>query len=235
MVQLDDVVLARVLAFNQEPKARVCCRAWDTLVYECLQLEHRIGFHKEVHKTGSHAHHHHAVRSMGGDFEECVAYQFEFHSSGKFTVQWNRSFGQWSAANERQVGRWAVDGNMLRCVTEEGPPTSATEVMYAPAGRCFALPVALALSGRSVADDVAHSWEFEVRGSPVPEIAVFSEAEGPSDQPGAPAVGIGAAAEDARFVEIDGELREVAADIRDRYPEEDWARLMGCRIRWGLC
>lgn len=165
---------------------------------------------------------------MGSDFEECVAYQFEFSASGTYDAQWNRSFGQWSAANERQVGRWEVVGDMLRCKTHAGPSAADGVVQYAPAGRVFELPIASVLAGNSQSDDTPPPWEYGVRGAPVPLVTMKSEKDN-ADGPVAPP-----RASDAHFVFVDGELHEVSADIVDNYAECEWQRLMSCRIRFGL-
>ena len=39
---------------------------------------------------------------------------------------------------------------------------------------------------------------------------------------------------DARFVEIDGEMHEVSGDIVANWPEDDWARIMKVRLRFGI-
>mmetsp|Transcript_138524 Transcript_138524/g.386412 ORF Transcript_138524/g.386412 Transcript_138524/m.386412 type:complete len:235 (+) Transcript_138524:113-817(+) len=233
MVQLDDVAQARVLAFNLEPRARVCCKAWERYVYDSLQLGPRIRFHKAVREAGRLCFHHCGVRSMGGDFEECVAYQFEFAAPGTFSAQWNRSFGQWSAANERQVGCWEVRGDALRCETSAGPGAADGCVHYAPAGRVFELPVASVLEGTSSADDTTPAWEYQVRGAPVPSVRVKAE-RGAEDTSGTAGAQAALPATGARFVEVDGELHEVSADIQKHYPEAEWQRLMSCRVRFGL-
>jgi len=71
-----------------------------------------------------------------------------------------------------------------------------------------------------------------VRGAPVPDVAMVAEGAAEEAAPGAR--GGGLADEDARFVEVDGDVVEVSADIRKNYPEEQWAKLMRCRLRFGL-
>jgi len=39
---------------------------------------------------------------------------------------------------------------------------------------------------------------------------------------------------DARFVDIDGDMHEVSGDIVANHPEENWAMLMKCRLRFGI-
>lgn len=228
MVQLDDAALDRILLYNLNPKARLCCQTWNAKVLSSLQLEHRIAFRKAL-AQGALSYHHCGVRSMGCDFEECVAYQFNFSHDGTFKAQWNRSFGQWSAANERQSGRWSVIGDLLECVTTQGPEVADGCVLYAPAGRVFRLPVATVLSGNTSADNATPAWEYQVRGTPAPETEVkFETAVQQDDNP------IVQLHPNARFVEIDGELHEVSGDIVDNYPDSEWERLMRCRIRFGL-
>jgi len=232
MVHLDDIALDRVLAFNIDPRARLCCQSWSKYVYDSLKLKYRIEFQKTIQETKVLAYHHCGVRSMGDDFEECVAYQFEFLANGSFSAQWNRSFGQWSAANERQVGRWTVVGDGLRCETIAGPGSADGCVQYAPAGRIFELPVASILSGTSSADDVTPLWEYQVRGTPAPSVVAKPEVSTPANSEGAGRAA--PRASDARFVEVDGQPHEVSADIQKNYPESEWPRLMRCRVRFGL-
>lgn len=229
--ELDETAIARVLAFVNIPKARECCRDWSRYIYASLQLEHLISFHKLVNEKGRVIYHHSAVRAMGQDFEECVAYQFEFVDSKTYHLDWNRSFGQWSAANERQIGSWQVMGDRVRCTSSKGPDTEDGCVRYAPAGRTFEIPVADVLSGHTMGDnDNAPTWEYQVRGAPVPEnMQILNKTD--LDDPHAP---VRVHGEDARFVEIDGDVHEVSGDIVANYPESEWERLMRCRVRFGL-
>jgi len=170
---------------------------------------------------------------MGQDFEECVAYQFEFFQSGNYTLQWNRSFGQWSAANERQVGFWRVSGDLLCCESTQGPEVPEGCVRYAQPGMVAELPLESVLSGSTVVDHETPVWEYQVRGQPIPSTKLLScepadvrsESQTETQTNFSP---------DARFVDVDGALHEVSADIRDNYPEAQWERLMSCRIRFGL-
>jgi len=235
MVVVDDAALERILSYNIDPCARLCCRSWDKYVSTSLELQYRIRFHKGVREQGPLSYHHCGVRTMGEDFQECVAYQFEFFASGVFTTDWNRSFGQWSAANERQVGTWKVDGDQVKCETTVGPAQVDGCVQFAPAGRKFSLPVDAVLARTSQSDDKAPKWEYAVRGVPVPDVQMESVAP-VSDVSGD---GNGAlwqamANDNARFVDIDGELHEVSADIAQTYPEAEWVKLMRCRVRFGL-
>mmetsp|Transcript_76011 Transcript_76011/g.180871 ORF Transcript_76011/g.180871 Transcript_76011/m.180871 type:complete len:253 (+) Transcript_76011:81-839(+) len=247
MVQLDEAVLEKLVSFVAEPRARACCQSWAETLWDSLQLEYLILVRRHLAKHGMLSYHHSAVRSLGDDFDESVAYQFEFYPSGTYEVSWNRSFGQWSAANERQVGNWRVDGDTLACESIAGPEVAEGYVRYAPAGRCFALPVLAVLEGRSTESGKgAPAWEYQVRGAPVPEACARSlsclefgdEAEATSDRALHSSenlnVHVGRISEDAQFVEVDGDFHEVAADIRDTYPPEDWQRLMTCRVRFGI-
>mmetsp|Transcript_60681 Transcript_60681/g.109339 ORF Transcript_60681/g.109339 Transcript_60681/m.109339 type:complete len:240 (-) Transcript_60681:67-786(-) len=231
---LDDSALVRILAFTSELKARPCCQSWAKHLFDELQLDCRIRFNKLIRKQGTVTYHHSAVRRMGDDFEECVAYQFEFFAAGSYELIWNRSFGQWSAANERQAGRWHIEGDKLRCETIAGPEDEDGKVRYAAAGRISELPLETVLKGNTAEDDMTPIWEYQVRGQPIPETMLptciprqeFSEQQ---DQPA-----VTSQADDALFVEVDGDWHEVSADIRDNYPEEQWERLMRCRVRFGI-
>jgi hypothetical protein len=228
---LDELAVQRILSFVNVPSGCLTCKTWNEQLHEQLRLAHRIRFHKLVRKAGSVGYHHSAVRAFGQDFEECVAYQFEFFADGSYTLQWNRSFGQWSASNQRQVGSWNVVGENLVCESVAGPKVPDNEVRYAPGGLIFALPIESVCMGNTAADgNDVYSWEYGIRGEPVPEIKkTFWEVEEhdaraqvlPQDP-------------NARYVEIDGDLHEVSGDIRERYPEADWQRLMQCRVRFGL-
>eukprot|EP00747_Dinoflagellata_sp_TGD_P168144 gnl/TRDRNA2_/TRDRNA2_193855_c0_seq1.p1 gnl/TRDRNA2_/TRDRNA2_193855_c0~~gnl/TRDRNA2_/TRDRNA2_193855_c0_seq1.p1 ORF type:complete len:245 (+),score=51.03 gnl/TRDRNA2_/TRDRNA2_193855_c0_seq1:51-785(+) len=242
MVELDESALARVLSFSNELQGRSCCRWWAEYLFKSMQLEHRLRFHKLVRQKGHFSYHHSAVRSYGEDFEECVAYQFEFYANGDYSLQWNCSFGQWSAANERQVGRWTVTDDKLRLESMPGPEIGETEVRFAPAGRISELPVDVACSGNRQSDgESAPAWEYEVRGKPKPADEAKENANRPWSSTEAVQQhvqrdprGVLTQDDDARFVEIDGEFYEVSGDIRNQYPEADWKRLMGFRIRFGL-
>mmetsp|Transcript_2089 Transcript_2089/g.3533 ORF Transcript_2089/g.3533 Transcript_2089/m.3533 type:complete len:259 (-) Transcript_2089:36-812(-) len=245
MVQLDEAVLERLVGFIAEPRARACCHGWASALWETLKLEYLILVRRHIHRHGMLSYHHSAVRSLGDDFDESVAYQFAFKSDGTYEVSWNRSFGQWSAANERQVGLWRVVGDVFACESIKGPEVPEGHVKYAPAGRSFEMPVVDALSGSAAKTGTApDTWEYGVRGAPVPEVipqsascADMYEAQshlsGPSSQL-EPTMAGRIVSDNARYVEVDGELHEVAADIRDLYPEEDWQRLMTCRVRFGI-
>lgn len=137
-----------------------------------------------------------------------------------------------SEANERQVGLWEVVGAALRCETTTGPVTDQGCVQYAEAGRVFFLPLAAVLGGRSMADDTPALWEYEVRGNPVPVMAMRSEGEVQPTRGAGGNAGLGG--DSARYVQVDGDLVEVSPDIRDNYPEAEWVRLMRCRVRFGL-
>mmetsp|Transcript_7253 Transcript_7253/g.15698 ORF Transcript_7253/g.15698 Transcript_7253/m.15698 type:complete len:253 (+) Transcript_7253:76-834(+) len=239
-VELDEVVLERVLAFTFEVSARACCRSWARYLFDSLQLEYCIKFHKLVRQQSKVSYHHCSVRAYGEDFQECVAYQFEFADTGTYHLQWNRSFGQWSAANERQLGRWQVVGNQLRCESGPGPEVDELAVRYAPAGRVFELPVATACSGRFDGEDSPSPWEYQIRGTPAPAmensfITGSTGFVGEATQGDVRGQSIGDShTAESRYLEIDGEVHEVSGDIMKNYPESDWPRLMRCRVRFGL-
>eukprot|EP00427_Karlodinium_veneficum_P015480 CAMPEP_0169140492 /NCGR_PEP_ID=MMETSP1015-20121227/43636_1 /TAXON_ID=342587 /ORGANISM="Karlodinium micrum, Strain CCMP2283" /LENGTH=218 /DNA_ID=CAMNT_0009206477 /DNA_START=18 /DNA_END=670 /DNA_ORIENTATION=- len=211
-VELDDASITRVLAFVNFPTARECCQEWSRQIFDALQLEHRIKFHRTVRQKGVVIYHHSAERAMGQDFEECVAYQFEFLPSKTYNLDWNRSFGQWSAANERQVG---LDIGMSRTISfvaqvRRAPDTEEGYVRYAPPGRTFEIPVSVILSGSSITDHSSTpTWEYQVRGVPVPDNYLSCNATAPIQQSALVQVH----SENARFVEIDGDFHEVSGDI----------------------
>eukprot|EP00927_Polykrikos_kofoidii_P021412 TRINITY_DN20255_c0_g1_i1.p1 TRINITY_DN20255_c0_g1~~TRINITY_DN20255_c0_g1_i1.p1 ORF type:complete len:258 (-),score=41.46 TRINITY_DN20255_c0_g1_i1:40-780(-) len=234
-VELDGAAQEQVLSFVNEARARTCCRAWDKFIVDSLNLSHAMEFGKLLTaRSGKVRYHHSAVRTLGQDFEECVAYQFEFTASKMYSLQWNRSFGQWSAANEKQIGKWRVVGNVLRCESVTGPEVEDGCVRFAPAGRVFELPVSVVVSGNTLVDEVAPLWEYEVRGVPPPPVAITTPArEDTVATNSIDRLGM-MRREDSRYVEIDGEVHEVAGDIQRNYPESEWGRLMSCRARFGL-
>lgn len=248
----DTAAVDRVLAFISVPEASLCCSIWAKYLYGSLQLQERIRFNRLVHSKGSISYHHNGCRSFGDDFEESVAFQFDFLANRTYNLQWSRSFGQWTAANERQIGGWVISGDRLCCNTVEGPEVPEGSVRYAPVGRSFELRIQDILGGNSQSDEQAPAWEYKVRGVPVPEHVWPSteenmcEASGGYGDQATPAAQAHSAqvttavarpppaSEDSRFVEIDGDFHEVSADIRDMYPEEKWPQLMGLRLRFGL-
>jgi len=241
MTTFDDHTLSRLLVFVNEPRARLCCSAWAKHLYETLELEHRIRFHKLVRNRGHVLYHHSGVRKMGDDFEECVAYQFEIDANGHYDLAWNRSFGQWSAANERQVGRWRVRGSQLECTSTKGPEVQDGCVRFGAAGRVFELPLDDIMVGQTDGSAQPLPWEFLVRGTPVPKalsLHRLGEVASPvalaSEQRAANGPTGGRPRADTRYIEVDGEMHEMSADILANYPESDWKRLMTCRIRFGL-
>uniref|UniRef100_A0A7S1B1U8 Uncharacterized protein n=1 Tax=Noctiluca scintillans TaxID=2966 RepID=A0A7S1B1U8_NOCSC len=235
MAQLDEATLARVLPFIQDVQCRLCCREWSNHIFVSLQLVNRMRFHKHVRENGVVSYYHGGVRSFGEDFEECVAYSFEFFESGTYHLQWTRGFGQWSAANERQIGVWWVQGSNVCCKSRDGPEVADGCVRYAPAGRVFELDVDGVLSGNTVADGTALVWEFHIRGSPVPCFHDATNERSPDLDHHVRSIPAPLSLRsDARFVEIDGDVLEVSGDIKANYPESDWQRLMRCRARFGL-
>jgi hypothetical protein len=234
MIELDEAALEHILEFICVPQPRLCCKAWAAHIYKSLQLEYRIQIHKLLHEQNPILYHHCAVRSMGSDFEECVAFQFEFYPE-KYHLQWSRSFDAWSADNERQVGEWQVVGSNVRCISKAGPQTTEGQVRFAQAGRNFEVPVKSLLMQQTTADDVAAPWEYGARGLPIPYVLQESAKDAKTvESTQANSQGQGRADADARFVEVDGELHQVSADILKTYPEDQWERLMTCRVRFGI-
>jgi len=97
------------------------------------------------------------------------------------------------------------------------------------------------MKGRTDGSERPLPWEFLVRGTPVPEAlslhcagAVVVPVDLASEQRTANIPAGGQARGDARYIEVDGEMHEVSADIIANYSESDWKRLMTCRIRFGL-
>lgn len=208
-------------------------------------LEQRIAFQKLIHSKRQLGYFHEAVRSFGGDLEECLAFNFVFYAGGTYKCQWTRTFDIYSADNERQTGRWVVEQDKLRCETlkgddEEVGTAGCLMVMYAQPGRIFRLPLCDVIKGRTSDDTKAFSWELAARGKdatgrPEPEaLPLGEERTRVVEERGAAPLQAPSVSPNARFVEVDGDMVEVSGDIVEIYPEEKWAQLMRCRLRFGL-
>eukprot|EP00931_Biecheleriopsis_adriatica_P075363 TRINITY_DN49244_c0_g1_i1.p1 TRINITY_DN49244_c0_g1~~TRINITY_DN49244_c0_g1_i1.p1 ORF type:complete len:261 (+),score=53.11 TRINITY_DN49244_c0_g1_i1:33-785(+) len=242
---LDEELHARILAYVTEPRASVSCQAWKKYLYEALKLEPRIRFMQRLAEEGRVTYCYNAVRPLGEDFEESVGYSFNFAADGTYRLMWTRTFDAWSSQCEQHFGRWHVFMDYVACETTEPlEEASEREVRYAPPGYRFAVAIEDILSadgGFFQAKDGARAkdWELPARlgkldeeGSSVrtagmwePIQASSSEAAGGYRAP---------IRSDARFVEIDGEMHEVSGDIVANWPQEEWARLMRCRLRFGI-
>eukprot|EP00929_Paragymnodinium_shiwhaense_P117834 TRINITY_DN8912_c0_g1_i1.p2 TRINITY_DN8912_c0_g1~~TRINITY_DN8912_c0_g1_i1.p2 ORF type:complete len:251 (-),score=31.51 TRINITY_DN8912_c0_g1_i1:80-832(-) len=243
-VVLDDSAITRILSFTTEPRGRVACKYWDEYLNESLSLQVRAKLNRLIAEDGIWVYHHTAVRELGDQFEECVAYQFDFKASG-YEMQWTRTFDGWTSINERQCGHWTVVGDQIRCETTEGPEVAEGQVRYAPAGRVVELPADVVLKGRTAADGTTPDWEYAARGIPHPRDAEARRAKPVADaggyqEPAAdfpePTRNTRAQQDDfqARFVQIDGDIHQVSNDIVQNWPESEWERLMKCRLRFGI-
>jgi hypothetical protein len=174
--------------------------------------------------------HHSAVRDLGPDIIESVDYKFEFKANGEYTLQWCRDFGGWPE-NKWQMGSWTVEGETVACLSKAGSLEVPERSRY-KAGIAFAIPVAFVLAGRTCDDaPQAVPWErpilsngYEAQGCEVTWERVEPRATTAQEE----------RVDRALFVEVDGALVEVCPDIRENYPREDWARLMGFRSRFGI-
>jgi hypothetical protein len=242
---MDDDVHAKILAYVNEHKACLSCQNWKNYLYSSLHLPLRMRFNQKL-AEGPVVYSYNAVRPLGEDFEESVNYNFLFAPGGTYTMQWARTFDAWSSQSEQHFGCWRFVEDKIHCETLE--PTrevSDREVRFAPPGYRFSVPIEDILDalGRYFQDTVGaapKSWEIAARlGKPeeqAPETVAKDwqsiQAEQPSNEPRR--VPQSSGNEDARFVEIDGELYEVSGDIVKNRPEAEWAQLMRCRIRFGI-
>lgn len=238
MATLDDECLTRILHFVNCPSLRLCCQQWASHIFSSLLLEPKIRFHKAVRSAsqGKLSYYHSTVLDFGG-MEECSSFSFTFRSSGHYLLQWFRE--GLTSDNEQQYGRWLVVAHDILCETLE--PTEEPDpamLRFAEPGRSFRVPVNAALSGHTCADDLV-GWERPARGiCPGQKLAQSEEEEEQEElqvvtearsqpQRNVPA------RENARFIEVDGDMVEVHMDVIENWPEADWTRLMRCRLRFG--
>ncbi|CAJ1364928.1 unnamed protein product [Effrenium voratum] len=245
---LDEVLHAKILGYVTEPKACVSCQSWKQYLYDALKLEPRIRFMQRVKENGSVTFCYNAVRPLGEDFEESVGYTFNFFSDGIYRLAWTRTYDAWSSQGEQHYGKWAVDMDHVCCETLE-PKVQAeeTEMRYAPAGFKFAVPLEEILNAKGgyfQAKDGSRAaeWELPARtgkidsGDSVWTAGMWAPLESEVSQvqaPQAPQV-LSSMRADARYVDIDGEMHEVSGDIVANWPEDQWPRLMRCRLRFGI-
>jgi len=250
---LDDDIHNKILAFVTEQKACLSCHAWKDYLYESLQLQLRIRFNQRL-ANGPVTFSYNAVRPLGEDFEESVNYNFEFRSDGKYYMQWARTFDAWSSQSEQHYGSWTIDKDDIHCETlDPKGPVNDMEVRYANAGHKFSVSIddILSANGTYFQAQVGckpKSWERPARlgveqEADISPIMIEGQWQPTEVVPAAVEVAPAAVAAaagyatlraDARFVDIDGEMHEVSGDIVNNWPEGDWARLMKCRLRFGI-
>lgn len=248
---MDDDLHCKILDYVSEPKACVACHAWRDHLYDSLKLRFGISFRRQLAKDPV-SFSYNAVRPLAEDFEESVSYNFLFSANGTYKMQWARTFDAWSSQSEQQFGKWSVVKEEVLCETmEPDREVTETEVRFAPPGYRFnvAIEDILSSEGRYFQDKLGappKPWETTARTGKIDETAVLPkgmwQAVEASPQPGVYyEVTTQAAAPfqpqlraDARFIEIDGEMHEVAGDIVANRPESEWAQLMRCRLRFGI-
>lgn len=246
--QLDEDLLARILPFVTEVNASPSCRSWKDYLYEALKLDVRIAFMQRVRQQGSVLFCYNAVRPLGEDFEESVGYNFTFLEGGSYRLAWTRTYDAWSSQGEQHLGKWSIEREHLHCETlaPEASTVSETEMRYAPAGYKFAVPLKEILAAKggyfeAPEGSKAADWELPARTGKQSQVydPIFpSEHADSGDTITAAAIAAmtlpAPPRSDARFVEIDGEIHEVSGDIVANWPEEQWPRLMRCRLRFGI-
>mmetsp|Transcript_1700 Transcript_1700/g.4315 ORF Transcript_1700/g.4315 Transcript_1700/m.4315 type:complete len:249 (-) Transcript_1700:322-1068(-) len=240
---LDDELQAKILEYVTEPKACLSCKSWKSQLYDSLKLEHRVHFRRRLEDEGEVAFCYNAVRPLGEDFEESVAFNFRFFPNGAYRLAWTRTYDAWSSQGEQHLGKWIMHKDQICCETLDKKEVSETEMRFAPAGYKFAMPVLDILTaegGYFQAPDgsKAADWELPARtgkcsssqtwwpsqATEVTQVETSAPETMHRAQPRA----------DARYVEIDGEVHEVSGDIVANYPEDCWERLMACRLRFGI-
>lgn len=234
MAALDDACVDALLAFVNDPNARSCCRDWSSRLYELLQLKSVIEVHRSLQQKGKLSYFHTMMFDYGG-MEDNYSYCFTFFPEHVYTLQWFRE--GLTSDNEQHYGRWRASLGHVRCETQAPPPSdsSSVQLRYAPPGRSFEVPVENVLAGRTQATEEPLLWEYPARGLKplaihvaIPPMEVVFEPTSPTAVTASPVLRA-----DARFVTIDGEVHQVCEDIMANWPENDWERLMRCRIRFG--
>lgn len=199
--------------------------------------------HIRLQKAGKVTFYYNAVRPLGEDFEESVGYNFDFAPDGTYRMQWTRTFDAWSSQSEQHFGRWCLVLDHVCCETlSPKDAASDREVRYAPPGHTFKLPLHEILDAngsyyQAPPGSPAARWELPARtGKHEDESSpVFAGMwQAVEVAPAAAEVPRTPFRPDARFVEIDGEMHEVSGDIVANWPEQDWVRLMRCRLRFGI-
>jgi len=241
---LEDDIHGKILAFVADHKAGVSCKEWKEFLYTSLYRQHRIRFNRQLDK-GSVIFSYNAVRPLGEDFEESVSYNFAFASSHTYVMQWTRTFDAWTSQSEQQCGCWSIVEDQILCETHEPRrKISDTEVRFAPAGFKFNIAIDDILDSRGIyfQDKIGappKQWELIARTGREATTKTLSWQESDAEATSAensPIVRAVAAPpqEDARFVDIDGDMHEVSGDIAANWPEHEWERLMRCRLRFGI-
>lgn len=241
---LDEELQAKVLAFVTEPKASITCLTWKNKLYQTLHLELRARFNLQLHEKGKVGFYYGAVRPLGEDFEESASYNFAFLSNGTYKMQWTRTYDAWSSQTEQHFGAWHIFLDQVVCESLEPlEAVSDREVRYAPAGYKFQVPVNDIIKAdgayfQAPLGAAAAAWELPVRtGKHENEddsATTIGKWESVEVAPAAAQAFHAPLRADARFVEIDGDMHEVSGDIVANWPESDWARLMKCRLRFGI-
>lgn len=216
------------------------CLAWKKQLYSSLHLESHSRFHTRLHDSSKVVFNYNAVRPLGEDFEESVVYHFSFALDGTYAMQWTRTFDAWSMQCEQQIGFYTLVLDQVSCQTLSPKEENDREVRYAPAGYNFQLPLSEILeahgtSFQALSGSPAAPWELPARTGKHQDECTFSGSKWQ-------AVQVAPVEEthhiplrpDARFVEVDGEMHEVSGDIVANWPEQDWVRLMRCRLRFGI-
>lgn len=161
-VDLCEDVVARILLFVAEPRARLCCRVWDGHLYESLQLEHRIRFYKPVRSNGSVDCYLRLTRAYADFLEECLSYQIKFLQDGTYTLSWDRCVGDCFAAEGHYAGKYRVVDDQIECQLLESAPSTCDSFRAVEQECIFQLPVDVALSEEP--DQIGNSsWENQLR------------------------------------------------------------------------
>mmetsp|Transcript_6883 Transcript_6883/g.19290 ORF Transcript_6883/g.19290 Transcript_6883/m.19290 type:complete len:255 (-) Transcript_6883:218-982(-) len=246
---LDEEVQAKVLACVSEPRASITCRAWKDTLYKTLHLECQYHFNHRLHSAGKLIFCYGAVRPLGEDFEESASYNFTFSPGGTYRMQWTRTYDAWSSQTEQHFGAWRLFLDEVLCETLEPPEAqSDREVRHAPPGYRFRVPTGDIVGAGGVYYQApigapAAPWELAARTgkqeSGAGSVTVSGMWRAVDEAPAAAAPAAAASLHaplrpDARFVEIDGDMHEVSGDIVANWPENEWPRLMKCRLRFGI-
>ncbi|CAE7636289.1 unnamed protein product, partial [Symbiodinium sp. KB8] len=238
---LDEELQGKILEYVTEPTACVSCKPWKHFLYDNLKLDSCIRFKQCLNDKDPLAYCYSAVRPLGEDFEESVGFNFQFFRDGSYRLAWTRTYDAWSSQGEQHYGKWRLKMGQVCCETlEPQEEASETQMRYAPAGYKFAVPVEDILSaegGYFQARDGSRAadWELPARtgklddGQSIWTAGMWEPVEATEREAHYRPVRA-----DARFVDIDGEIHEVSGDIVANWPEDQWPRLMRCRLRFGI-
>jgi hypothetical protein len=236
---LDTELHSKILEYVTEPRACFSCRMWKERLCASLHLKCRSEFKRRLAEHGKMVFYYSAVRPLAEDFEESVAYNFTFAPDGTYHMQWTRVWDAWSTQGEQQEGHWHICLDQISCETTTPNESNEWEIRYAPSGYKFDVPIESILMTNGAyytapLGSPAVPWEQPARTGKEMDQSVKVQGMWQAVTREEGDAFVAPPHENARFVEIDGEMHEVSADIVQNWPEQSWPHLMKCRLRFGL-